>query len=887
MAPKQTDMLRELSVWLVGASCLWSVASGAASPETWTPCGWGGGGFYYAAAFHPTRVGVIYMGGDVNGVYKSEDHGQSWRMINQGLANYGVFSLAVDRVNPETVYAATESGLCKSTDGGEHWQTLPHTGRKELRLTGEKGKSIRCVAVDPTDGNVVYAASPSGKVYKSTDGGQTWKSVYEKKVEGEEVDMLRVQYGKVSQDWHGGIWMPLTFPKGVSSADCVGFGFTFKGDGKPPRDCFLSLKSSGGATYRSRNLRDLFYSQRRDVVFKATDFSLDPDFAKQHPDQAKALPATPDWATVNRMDLACVGPLMNDMSVARLGRVFFALTRTPDGKTATADKPALWPVWDFAKNKTVAVYANARVGGSASSGTIYSVAVAAGKPSLVLAATETSGLVLSTDAGGTWRETATPKKASSVSIAATDAKIIYASFHSDGIWRSTDQGQTWTQSSQGLPKKVSIAEVAVSPANPLDVYAIGNVDWNGSFFLSHDGGATWTESSQVAVDEAVNPTLPDERGASKTTRLSHPTNLAISPANPRELFLSANWRPCLSEDAGRTWAERVRGADITCATDIRFHGGRVFVSAMDEGTLVSADNGAHWRELWPRKFSDQLSGHNWRLGITGPPGAERIIATASPWNGAHPNCVILSEDGGKTFRGSKAGLPDYVPWANTMWGRSYARALAVDPQNPLIVYLGMDGDADGGKSGGGLFKSEDGGRTWKQMASQPRGRRMFFGLAVDPTDSRRLYWGACGANGGVHRSEDGGATWQSVFTGETWVFNLHVTADGTVYCPGKNLWRSTDHGKTWKQLTKVKNDHVIVGLETDPRDPKTVWYAGTTWSGDVEGGVFQTRDGGATWQEITGNLPYRKPTLLRFNPATDELWAGGVGLYKLKQPAGK
>lgn len=78
-----------------------------------------------------------------------------------------------------------------------------------------------------------------------------------------------------------------------------------------------------------------------------------------------------------------------------------------------------------------------------------------------------------------------------------------------------------------------------------------------------------------------------------------------------------------------------------------------------------------------------------------------------------------------------------------------------------------------------------------------------------------------------------------------------------------------------------------MGLETDPRDPKTVWYAATTWSGDAEGGVFKTRDGGATWQEITGNLPYRKPTLLRFNPATEELWAGGVGLYKLKQPAGQ
>lgn len=188
-----TDMSRKLGGLLFGVACLWAAIAAAGSPDAWTPCGWGGGGFYYAAAFHPTRESVIYMGGDVNGVYKSEDDGRNWRIINQGLANYGVFSLAVDRTNPETVYAATESGLCKSTDGGEHWRLLPQTGRKELRITGEKGKSIRCVAVDPTDGNVVYAASPAGKVFKSTDGGRTWKSVYENKADGGEMDMLRVQ----------------------------------------------------------------------------------------------------------------------------------------------------------------------------------------------------------------------------------------------------------------------------------------------------------------------------------------------------------------------------------------------------------------------------------------------------------------------------------------------------------------------------------------------------------------------------------------------------------------------------------------------------------------------------------------------------------------------
>src|SRR5262249_44428454 len=75
-------------------------------PLHWEPAGWGGGGRYCAAVFHPTRNGVIYMSGDVAGVYKTEDHGKNWRQINNGLADYGVYSLAVDRTKPETVYAA-------------------------------------------------------------------------------------------------------------------------------------------------------------------------------------------------------------------------------------------------------------------------------------------------------------------------------------------------------------------------------------------------------------------------------------------------------------------------------------------------------------------------------------------------------------------------------------------------------------------------------------------------------------------------------------------------------------------------------------------------------------------------------------------------------------
>ncbi len=850
----------------------------AEAADRWAQCGWGGGGFYYSAVFHPTQDGVIYLGGDVGGVYKTEDHGRTWRMINDGLAGYGVFSLAVDRTHPQTVFAATDSGLCKSVDAGEHWQLLPGTGPRELRITGEKGRSIRSIAMDPADGNVIYAGSPAGKVYKSTDGGQTWKTVYSKAGEAADPSLLRVQYGKVNDQFFGGFWLPLKFPENGKAADCVGFTFDFQGDKSTPKDAFLTLKTTGGISFRSKNLRDLFADdQLRNVLLKTGDFVVDPEYAKKNADKAgTAL----DWATVNRMDFASSGPLPQNASVARIGALAFAFAGSVGG--GTADKPARIVVVDFVKNKTVQSYGNIRVG-EAAAASVCSVAVSAKMPALVMAATHDAGLVLSEDAGQTWRALETPKKASNVAFDPVNPNIIYGSFFKDGIWKTTDKGKTWTRISQDFAKDISIWEVAVSPANPLDVFAIGEVNWGGSFYLSNDGGQTWKKSAKMGVDVSVNPTLPAEQGGTSAS-LSSPTNLTINPHNAKEIFVSANWRPCWSDDGGQTWVERVRGADISCITDIRFRGPRTYVTVMDEGTLVSENDGNSWRQLWPRSYQTDLSGHNWRVAVTEANGADRIIATGSPW-AVDNNLVIVSDDGGKTHKIGKAGLPAARPRLNTMWGQGYARALAVDPADPKVVYLGIDGDPAGGdNSGGGVFKSEDGGGTWKQLPNQPTSRRMFFGLAVDPTDSRRVYWGACGSpGGGLHRSDDGGATWKQVFSHEQWIFNLLVTADGTVYCPGTNLWRSGDHGQTWKQLTQFNNGRTIIGLEVDPRDPGTMWISTCTWDNSANGAVYKTIDGGTTWKEMTGNIPYRKPMVLRFNAATNELWAGGVGLYKIKQ----
>ncbi len=840
-----------------------------ASPA-WTPTGWSGGGYYFSAAFHPTRDGVLFLGMDVAGVAKSTDHGKTFRMVNTGLIDYSMYSLAVDVQNPDIAYAVTEAGLHKSTDGGESWTFVPNTGRKDLRITAERFRSVRAVASDPTDSNIVYAASPGGKVYKSTDGALTWRVVYQKGGVGSSAG-VRVQFGKVNDAYFGGFWSPLKFPEGIAPADATGIGFTLKGDRSLPERTFLTLRTATGAVYRSRNIHEIFADDHlRDVVFTAADFEIDAEFAKKSPDKAAAASKTPDWSTVNRMDLSRVSA-PDEMSALRLSRVFF-VAKDPKGGTLTHT------VRDFGREKQVQSYGNIRLG-EPPVGTVYSVAVSRKNPSRVIAATEDNGLILSEDKGETWRALATPAKAAIGAFDEINDAVIYGAFWGDGVWKSTDNGVTWAKITKGLGAKFSVREVVVSPVNSKDVYLIGAEGWGGGFYYSNDAGATWTRSVAVKVDHQVDPTLPGE-GAK--VPLSAPTNLTLNPLNPRQLFISANWRPCFSDDGGRTWEERVKGADITVQTDIRFSGDRTYVSAMDEGTLVSEDQGKTWRQLWPLKYEGELSGHNWRLAVTPINGVDRIIATASPWTGKNSVVIVISEDGGKTFKTTTAGLPTYQIKANTMWGRGYPRALAVDPTNPRVVYLGIDGDPSDGQSGGGLFKSQDGGYTWKQLPNQPGSRRMYYGLAIDPTNSQRLIWGACNEKGGVYISEDGGDSWSYSLTQDKWIFNVHATAGGTLYAGGANLWRSTDHGKTWTALTKLTG-RSVVGIEVDPRDPRTMWISAVTWDNSSNGGVYKTTDGGVTWTDFTGTLMHRKPQVLRFNPKTNELWSGQTAMHKIQQ----
>jgi photosystem II stability/assembly factor-like uncharacterized protein len=167
----------------------------------------------------PTRPAILYAGTS-GGVYKTVNEGGHWEKVNNGLVPSGmikssralnVTSVHVDPFEPETVYAATLSGLFKTTDGATSWvrigESLPdqmiiammldRSKRGVIYLAGRDGihrsvdggmtwhtmnkgfasTNIRSIAQSPTDPDLFYAGTNGSGLYRSHDGGESWQSM--------------------------------------------------------------------------------------------------------------------------------------------------------------------------------------------------------------------------------------------------------------------------------------------------------------------------------------------------------------------------------------------------------------------------------------------------------------------------------------------------------------------------------------------------------------------------------------------------------------------------------------------------------------------------------------------------------------------------------------
>jgi len=189
-----------------------------------------------------------------------------------------------------------------------------------------------------------------------------------------------------------------------------------------------------------------------------------------------------------------------------------------------------------------------------------------------------------------------------------------------------------------------------------------------------------------------------------------------------------------------------------------------------------------------------------------------------------------------------------------------------------------------GSTGGGVWKSVDGGGSWSPIADEYLKSGSIGALAVAPSDPNVIYAGTgsgcprgnVSPGDGVYRSTDGGATWQNVGlrdAGQISRIHVHpqdpdivyVAVLGNVFGPSatRGIYVSKDGGKNWTRSLFVSEQAGASDLALDPNNPR-ILYAGfwevlrkpwTLKSGGDGSGLHRSRDGGETWEKLSDGLP--------------------------------
>jgi photosystem II stability/assembly factor-like uncharacterized protein len=208
--------------------------------------------------------------------------------------------------------------------------------------------------------------------------------------------------------------------------------------------------------------------------------------------------------------------------------------------------------------------------------------------------------------------------------------------------------------------------------------------------------------------------------------------------------------------------------------------------------------------------------------------------------------VFRSKDGGKTwekvlYRGNKAGAIDLI----------------LDPSNPNVIYAGFwevfrtPYSLESGGQGSGLFKSTDGGDTWNEITrnpGMPKGLVGKVGVTVSPANPERLWAIIEAEDGGVFRSDNGGRTWiktneQRNLRQRAWYYT-RIYADtknvDTVYVLNVSFYKSNDGGRSFTTIGAPHGDHHDLWIAPD--EPSRMINGN-------DGGANVSFNGGRTWTE--------------------------------------
>lgn len=359
-------------------------------------------------------------------------------------------------------------------------------------------------------------------------------------------------------------------------------------------------------------------------------------------------------------------------------------------------------------------------------------------------------------------------------------------------------------------------------------------------------------------------------------RASRTKALAGIPDQPHVFFIGVvNGGVWKTTDAGRTWLPIFDGQPTGSIGSIALAPSDphiIYVGtgegqqrpdlATGDGMYTSTDGGRTWTHLGLR--DTQQIAHI----IVDPKNPDRLFVAAlgHPYGPNEERGIFRSLDGGRTF--------EKVLYKDENTGGS---DVAFDPHNPQIVYAVLwearqgpweNGDFRG--PGSGVFKSTDGGSTWrpltKGLPTWEGDRLGRIGITVAPSLPSRLYATVeARSTAGIYRSDDAGESWSRVNSDPRVVarpndaceVRVHPTNPDVVYVPTIVAWKSTDGGKTFTAFRGAPGGDDYQKIFINPRMPDVMLMTS-------DQGAVVTLNGGDTWSSW-----YNQPTAQFYHVATD------------------
>lgn len=650
-----------------------------------------------------------------------------WVTHTAGITGAGsVNAVAVDPTNGNTVYAATGTGgVYKTTNGGTSWSAV-NSGFPS-------GYDITNLTIDPNNHLTLYAVN-NGKIYRTTDGGSNWTlsssgtTVYSYNgnstsdlIKGVIVDPTNSNHlfsATIASGYWGGVFESTnggtTWTQVAGTSPSGWIG----GIDKWMNDAWPLAIDPSDTNY-------LYVSSVHETNFRSTNGGV----------TWKSMTFPSPYSSYGGYAVA-VHPTNHQ---AFIGTWVGMITSTDYGVSWTG-------IADLSGEK------------------IYGIQFAPSDSTIVYAVTYDGKVYKSTNSGSNWSlmsnnsSISFPSWAFVIGISQTNPNLLYLAAGGNGVYKSTDGGQTLTAVNSGLPLTVSSRYfgIAQSKSNP-DIIFYSVI--SAGLFKSIDGGYTWS-----LVNSSVIPNI-----------------VTVDPTDPNILLANDNTSPGLdlirSSDGGVSWTTVL--TDIYYPLDIQFapsnhnvvftHGN----STTAAGLYKSTDNGITWSSISFFANKGMI-----RQGLSIDPLDENIVYVATYTTGG----PYKSTDGGQNWTAINTGIPT---------NRRDGYSISVSPHDGNLVFYGNWCCEL-------YYRSTDAGANWSQVLDLASlGQYNAAKVLFDLSDVNIVYAG--GDYQRLYKSTDGGITWtQFSATGLTYNYPYYSRTSlkrsgeliGTDYAKNFVIWEN-------------------------------------------------------------------------------------------------